>query len=717
MKKQKTYCRNCIAACGMEVTVDNNHIVAHEGDAEHPISQGYKCIKGAMAVEFSDSPRRLLMSKKRQGDGSFVDIDANVATSEIAQKLSQIVAEHGPRSIALYLGTAGNFNTLGVLLAKAWLHAVQSPNLYSSMTVDQSAKWVTACRMGIFASGKPLMEDLDVSIIAGANPVVSHLGHPYVPVTHSKPSSHIRNAQKRGAKFIVVDPRKSETARLADLHLQIIPGEDATLFAGIVNLILQNGWEDKEFCTQHVAHIDKLRQSVSGYTLDHVASTCGLPAYQIEEVTRLFAQAKRKLAGSVTATSMNGDCNLTEHLIETLNAICGAYRRAGDVVRNPGVLAPHPTIAATMPMMRTWEMEPKLRTQNVGLLFGEYPSALLPDEILSAGEDRVRALIVYGGNPVMAFPDPNKTLKAFENLELMVCVDPRMSETSKVADYVIAPTVAFERHDLTAYGDLTMARPFLQYSAPVLKKPDTVIDDWEFYWQISREMSLQLVMKPGLMITGVPYGAVPGGIDIDMENKPRPEQLMADYLSQSAVSLEQLQAAPGGILLEGGEEKVLAGEIVPGARLDVAPDDVVAELLNLRRRLTGNNRFTYRLTVRRTYEVMNSTYMDSSITAKRYPFNFLFMNDEDMAEEGISDGDRVRIESINGNIVGIAKHDPGLRRKVVSMGHMWGNVNGGDPKVVGGSHTARLVSGDPNSFSPINFMPRQTAIPVNVTCD
>ena len=715
MQKHKTYCRNCIAACGMEVTVENNHIVAHEGDAEHPISQGYKCIKGAMAVEFADSPRRLLRSKKRQGDGSFADINATVATSEISQQLSQIVAEHGPRSVALYIGTAGNFNTLGVLLAKAWLHALQSPNLYTSMTVDQSAKWVTACRMGIFASGKPLMEDLDVSIIAGANPVVSHLGYPYVPVTHSKPSVHIRTAQKRGARFIVVDPRKSETARLADLHLQIIPGEDATLFSGMVNVILQNGWEDKEFCSRHVARIDHLRQSVAGYTLDYVASRCGLPADQIEEAARLFAHAKRKVAGSVTATSMNADCNLTEHMIETLNAICGAYRRAGDVVRNPGALAPHPTIEAVMPMMRTWEMEPKLRTQDVGLLFGEYPSALLPDEILSAGKDRVRALVVYGGNPLMAFPDPSKTLRAFENLELMVCLDPRMTETSKVADYVIAPTVAFERHDLTAYCDVTMARPFLQYSAPVLKKPDSVIDDWEFYWQLSRGMNLQLVMKPGLMITGVPYGAVPGGIDVDMQNKPDPEQLMRDYLSQSPISLEQLQAAPGGILLESSEEKVLAGEIVPGAKLNVAPDDVVAELGSLRNRPTSGKGFSYHLTVRRTLEVMNSTYMDSTITAKRYPFNFLFMNEEDMSAEGISDGDRVRIESGNGNIVGIARRDPGLRRKVVSMGHMWGGALGGDPKLVGGSHTARLVSGDPKSFSPINFMPQQTAIPVNVS--
>ena len=334
----KSYCRNCIAACGMDLSVEDNKIVGYTGDCTHPRSRGYKCIKGQAAVEFVQNENRLLSSLKRQSDGSYVTIDSQQASEEVGQRIARIVAEHGPRSVALYVGTAGNFNTLGVLMAKAWLSALASPNLFTSMTLDQSAKWVTIGRLGMFASGKHDLKDLDAVIIVGCNPVVSHSS--FLVTNH--PGKELRSAKQQGTKIIVVDPRVSETARLADLHLKIKPGEDPALLAGIIHHILDNDWHDQAFCDNYVQHLDELKKAVQPYTLEYVAARTGIPESDIARAAEIFATSRRKFIGSSTGPNMIKYCNLAEHLIESLNAICGAYRRAGDVVHNPGVISPRP---------------------------------------------------------------------------------------------------------------------------------------------------------------------------------------------------------------------------------------------------------------------------------------------------------------------------------------------------------------------------------------
>ena len=240
----KSYCRNCIAACGMELEIEHNRIIAFRGDKSHRLTKGYKCIKGQAAIEFAQSENRLLKSLKRQADSSFAEIDSRLASEEVGQHLKKIVAEHGPKSVAMYMGTAGHFNTLGLLMGKAWLSAVGSPNFFTSMTLDQSAKYVTIERMGLFASGKHDLDDVDAVMMVGANPLITHTSF----WVSSHPGTEIRKAKRRGTKFVVIDPQESETARLADLHLKVKPGEDPALLAGMIRHILKNKWLDQDFC-------------------------------------------------------------------------------------------------------------------------------------------------------------------------------------------------------------------------------------------------------------------------------------------------------------------------------------------------------------------------------------------------------------------------------------------------------------------------------------
>lgn len=710
---RKSFCRNCSAVCSMDLTVEGNRIVKVTGDGSQSLYGGYFCPKGHMSAEFHNgAENRLTNSLRRKPGGDFEAVDAEAAMDEIAIALQGLIAEHGPRCVAFFMGTGANNQTLATPLAKSLLDAIGSPKLFSTMTIDQSAKWVTMLRMGSMRSGKQNPEDTDVFLIAGGNPMVSHQAYPYSGGRPGAPGKFFLDAKKRGAKLIVVDPRRTETARFADLLIQPLPGEDASLFAGLVHLILKNGEYNHAFVERFVTQVDVLRAAVADYTPDYVAARAGVPASQLEQAAQMFARARRPFAGSGTGPSMGLHSNLADHLIETLNALCGGYRRAGDTVRNPGSLATRTYVEAVNPPRRTWETGVKLQSGDAGRMFGEFPSALIPQEILSPGPDKLRALIVFAGNPAMALGDPDKTLAAFKDLNLLVCLDPRLNETAQLAHYVIAPTLPFERHDLTLVSDTSFPQPFAQYAPPIISPPAGVIDDWAFFWGLGKRLGCQLTLKN--LGYGVPFDAVSGGLPLDMQTRPEPQSLIRWMCSHGTVSFDELMANPGGIRTKVAPQIVQAAAEDDGARLELCPADIAQELRALRNEPMAGLHYRYRLTVRRLLTTMNSAYRDADRSLARYPTNWAYMNPQDLEDEGLPEGTSIEIESEFGRIMGIVKPEESLRRGVVSMSHLFGSLGpSNDPIAQRGAHTGWLTSLE-RYIETINFMPRFTGIPVNV---
>ena len=270
VRSAKASCRICSGTCGFSFQVENNQIIDYFADTDNPMTKGHCCPKGIAGIEMQQGKgNRLTESLKRNTAGEFETIDTLDAAEEIGQKLKAIVDEHGPRSVAMFFGTGAYVNTLGNAFSKAWLHAIGSPNFFSTMTIDQSSHWVTIGRMGMFLGGMPDFEDIDVGLISGANTYVSHLGWPGVPAPGVNPGEGLRRARERGQKLIVVDPRVTETASNASLHLQIIPGEDATLYAGIIHLLFKQDVTNKEFCERYVTHVERLKELVSDYTPEY----------------------------------------------------------------------------------------------------------------------------------------------------------------------------------------------------------------------------------------------------------------------------------------------------------------------------------------------------------------------------------------------------------------------------------------------------------------
>jgi anaerobic selenocysteine-containing dehydrogenase len=669
------------------------------------------CPKGEASAQFHNgAEHRLLNSLKRLDDNTFEPVAANAAMDEIAAKLTALVAQHGPRSVALFHGTGAFRTVLGNAFEKSWLAALGTPNLFSTMTINQSAKWVTMLRMGYMASGKPDLADTDIVLIAGNNPMVSHQAYPFAAGYSGAPARFFARARKNGTRFIVVDPRQTETARFADLLIQPIPGEDATLFAGLAHVLLDKNWINQKFCDRFISQIDTLREELAPYTPDYVAARVGVPVEQIMEAAQLLASAKRAFVGSATGPSMSAHSNLADHMIETVNALLGGYRRAGDLVRNPGTFKQRIVSERVVPSNRTWERGVKCHSEDIGRMFSEFPAALLPKEITTQGPDKIRALVVFAGNPAMALGDPDKTVEELRDLELLILLDPRMTETAKLAHYVIATSQPFERHDLTLKSDTLFPEPFAQYAAPVIRRPEGTIDDWEFFWGIAARMGLQLEFK--FVTYGIEFDCIPDGLRLDMANRPDPEVLIRWLCNQSAVSFEELKANPGGVRTKTDAQTVQPADD-DGSRLQVCPPDIAAELRSMFDE-EHDHRYAYRLIVRRLLDTMNSAYRDSERTRQRYPVNWAYMNPEDMADEQFVNDMTIEIQSEHGRILGVVKAEPGLRRGVISMSHMFGNLEQSiDPLQQRGSHTGRLTSLDYHLQS-INFMPRFSGVPVNL---
>jgi anaerobic selenocysteine-containing dehydrogenase len=706
----KTFCRNCGAQCSMEIDVAEGRMTAARPDGSQSPYGGYMCPKGLAAVELHNGLEARLLSSQKRGAGGFAPIAADAALDEVAAKLKAVLAEHGPRAIAVYHGTGAYRSILGNLLERAFVSEIGTPNFFSSMTIDQSAKWVTMARMGTFASGRHAMRDADLIVLAGGNPVVSHQGVPFALAETCAPARGFEAAKARGCKVVIIDPRRTETARFADLLIQPLPGHDAEIFAALAHILLRDGTYDAAFTARWCIQLEELRRALAPFTPVLAAARADVPVEQIELAAKWIGEAQRPIAGSGTGPSMAANSNLADHMIELINALAGGYRRAGDVVRNPGTLRVKDAYEMAVAPSRSFDAEPKCLSEDTGPLVGEFPTALLPREIMADSPERIRALICFGGDPLMALGDPGLAKAAFEQLDLLVSLDCRLNETGKASHYVFATSQPFERPELSTSGDGMFPEAFVQYTEAVVAPPEGVIHDWEVFWGLAARMQLPLTFK--FWNYGLNYRDIPEGLPLSMAEKPDPEALFRYLANDSAVPFDAIKASPGGAAREGAARKVLPAPSDLG-RLELCPSDVAAELAALAK-AQPEAEYPFRLTCRRILHAVNSAYRESRETRRRYPVNYAYMNPQDMAAAGIGEGTEVEIASKFGAVRTLARSEDRLRRGVVSMTHMFGPlVSTGDVLADGGANVGQLTSLS-EDLQPINFMPRFSGVPVRV---
>lgn len=704
-REAKSFCAICTGLCGVVLTIDDDdRITGVRGDKSHPNSQGYACLKGLQSAHLYHGPQRLLNPLRRRADGGYEVVSLEEALDEIASKLKAIMGREHPDAVALYRGTAVAFDALGTEFDKPFLAALGSRSFFSSTTIDQSAKAVAADRLGSWKAGKPDFHSVDAMVIFGANPLVS-LGLYGFDVFN--PVKKLKAFKARGAKLIVIDPRRTETAQFADIFVQPLPGEDVSIAAGMLRIILSQGLQDHAFCDAYVEGLDALRRAVEPFTPDYVARRAGLDAAQLEAATRAYAGAGRAFVTSGTGPSMSQRSNLAEHLLQCLDVVCGNVLRPGDRVSGPGLMRAPVWKAEVAPPERRWTASPPSRLHRYGMLNGEKLSGLMAQEITTPGDGQVKAMIVHGGNPAIAVPDQARIVDALKQLELLVVIDPEMTATARLAHYILPPTLNFERANLAntlRFETKLLPHTLQQYGRPVIRPPpgSEVTDAWQIFWSLASRLDKQLVFD---------------GVPLDMTQPPQAEDLLRLMFRNGRISFDDLKQHDGAAVFE-VDVRVEPGASTDAARFDVAPHDILTELAEVASEPFGpsgaDSGYDLLLVNRRLREVFNSAGQNNPVIRQRQPYNAAYLNPEDLAARGLGAGDRVQISSSAGQIDAIVQPDPTVRQGVISMAHSWGGLPGeGLSYDEVGACTGLLVSTE-HACEAINAMPRMSAVPVRV---
>lgn len=702
--------------CGIEVDIVDERVVKVRGDRDNPVSQGFVCVKGTHLPDQHNNPNRLLGTQRRLPDDSFEAISSERGLDEVAQKLQRIITEHGPHSVALYNGTK-SWGNVAHGLAHSWLEGIGSDSYYTTVTVDQPMKFVSSALHGYWMGGHHDIQTSDVAMFVGSNPLRSFLQE-NLKLPCSNANRILGDLVKRGLKLIVIDPRRTESAQKAVLHLALRPGEDATLLAGIVRIIIQEQLYDADFVKTHADGFEAIRTAVEPFTLDYVQLRAGVMADQIIQAARIFGQGSRGGVVAGTGPNMAPHPLATELLICALNTLCGRYRQAGEKLGHTGVLGPasNPRAQAISPYPYSGYIK-QPRVRGLQSLLYQQPSPAMADEILTRGEGQIRALICHGGNPAVAFPNQAKVIRALRDLDLLVCLDVIMTPTARLADYVFGCKLSLEKPDYTRHLEWYLNEPFAQYTPALLEARGDVIEEWEFFWGMAHRMRVPLAL--GRLAFGPPVAGRPVNIDV----KPTTNDLMNLEASDSHIPLEEVRAHPSGALFDQARSVVAPWDSTTAGRFDLAPVQLIAELRQIRAEpltegggYAPGETFTHRLISRRMLQVFNSTGSDLEALNHSGPGNPAFMNPDEMERLGITSGQAVEIESSHGSVRALAKADSSIPAGVISMSHSWGDLPdiedvGAKPQA--GACTNRLVADDRN-FEPLVGMCRMSAIPVNV---
>ncbi|MFK7895471.1 MAG: molybdopterin-dependent oxidoreductase [Myxococcota bacterium] len=742
VKTHPSICRFCHANCGILVDVDaeTGRPVRVQGDPENPAYFGFTCAKGRRLPEQHAHADRLLHSQKRGLDGSYAAIESDTAMDEIAARVQDIVDQYGPRSVALYPGTYSGPHPASIPAGVGWMLGLGSKMVFTSAAIDQPGKHVANAIHGRWLGGSDTFDESDVWMLVGNNPLISMSGG----IPPSNPSKRLRDAKKRGLKLIVIDPRKTEVARFADVYLQPRAGEDPTILAAILHVILREELYDAAFTLESSEGFDALAEHVAAFTPEYAAARAGVTAEEIERAARVFAQPKARLHADESAASdrrirgcaiagtgpnMSPHGNLTEYLLLALNTLCGRWRRAGEIVPNPGALLPRAVPKAqALPPRPGWGRGEALRSRDLVNSAAGLPTGALADEILYTGEGRIRALICIGSNPVAAWPDQLKTIRAMENLDLLVTLDMKMSATSKFADYVIAPKLSLEVPGVSVssegieqtYVGHGYPEPYAQYTPAIVAPPSgaDVIEEWEFFYGLSKRMGFPLTCYPIRAETGA-LRERREAYSLDMEQQPTTEEVYDGLMNASRIPLSEIRKHRHGRIYDDVEIPVAAADRDASDRLDIGNADMMQELAAIRAESTdgaasGTRPRPFQLISRRMPNVYNSSGRDIEKLQRGRTHNPAYLHPSDLESLGLNRGDIIEIASDHGSILGIAEPAPEVRPGVLSMAHCFGEAPKHDAAVQEiGSNTGRLIDNE-SDFDPHTGIPRMSAIPVSI---
>ena len=737
-------CPLCEATCGLELTIEDGRVTKVRGDADDVFSKGFICPKGASLHELHDDPDRLREPMRRRADGTFEAVSWEEAFAEIDERLRAIDAEHGRQAFAAYLGNPTAHSLGGLLYGRALLKALGTRNIYSASTVDQFPKQLASALM--FGTGLSVaIPDLDRTrhlLILGADPMVSNGSLMTAPDVRGR----LRAIRARGGKIVVVDPRRSRTAGEADEHHFIRPGSDALLLFALVHVLFDEDLADPgAHLAPHIAGLDEVRALAEPFTPQAVAPATGIAAEEIRRMARELAAAPAAAVYGRIGTTTQSFGTAASWLVDVLNVLTGNLDRAGGAMFNRPAAGSGNTQGEPGRGRGTAIHRWGSRVSGRGEVFGELPVACLTEEIMTPGEGQVRALFTIAGNPVLSTPNGDRLAEALDELDLMVCIDIYLNETTRHAHVILPVPSTLERahYDVALYP--FAIRNIANWSPPVFDLPDGALDEWEILAKLagiaggaSPEAEVAVIdgfiaaeaVRRAVRTAGSPVsGRDPDEILALLEPRVGPARLVDLMLrtgpygdgfgaTAGGLSLATLEAAPHGVDLGAREPRVPELLRTESGMIELAPEPLVADVPRLVAAIgaAGAANGGLLLIGRRQLRSNNSWMHNIPKLVSGPERCTVLVHPQDAERLGIADGEPATVSTARGAIHLTAQVTDDMMPGVVSVPHGWGHDLDGAQLDVARAHAGVNVNvlGDSGELEPLTGTAVLNAIPVEL---
>ncbi|MDJ0848731.1 MAG: molybdopterin-dependent oxidoreductase [Myxococcota bacterium] len=685
-------CSLCEAHCGVTVEVDSGarRVVAVRGDEQDAFSRGYICPKAWGLKGLYEDPDRLRRPVRRVGS-EWQEIGWEEAFDEVATRLRRMREEHGPEALATYVGNPNAHDMGSGFYLPALLRGLGTRKRFSASSVDQLPKMLSSCAMygAPLAVPIPDVDRTDYLLVLGANPLASNgslMTAPDLP-------GRLRRLRERGGRLVVIDPRRSETARIADEHLFIRPGTDAWLLFSLVHELFEADLVTLGAVESCARGLDEVRTLAKDFPPEATAHVTGIEAATVRRLAREIAGAERAACYGRIGTCTQEFGTLASWLVDLVTILTGNLDRPG------GALFPRPAHA---PGREGGKARPvafgRWRSSVRGLpeAFGELPVATMAEEIDAAGEKRIRALLTVAGNPVLSTPNGGRLERALEGLDFMASVDFYVNETTRFADVILPPVSPLERSNYEVAFNGLAIHHHAKYSPRAVEPPPDSRDQWEILAELAgRVNGADLAAVDDLVLGTVLGSAVgPGSAtpDVSVEearamlgDERGPERVLdlmlragpyGDHFDDSSdgLSLARLKAAEHGIDLGPLAPRLPAMLATESGALELAPELIVADVARLRARLAERAADDRMMLIGRRHLRSNNSWMGNvHALAKGRDRCTLLVSPLDADRIGVWDGGRARVRSRVGELEAPVVVSDEMMPGVVSLPHGFGH--------------------------------------------
>lgn len=712
-------CHLCEAMCGVVIEHDGQRVLSIKGDKKDSFSKGHVCPKAVALQDLHEDPDRLRTPVRRRGD-RWEEISWEEAYDEIETRLGEIRARDGKDAVALYFGNPTAHNPGALLLLPLLVQMMNTRNRYSATSVDQLPNMLAS--FGMFGHQAllpiPDLDRTDFFLCIGANPAASNGS----VMSAGNVMGRIRAIRERGGRVVVIDPRRTETVESADEHLFISPGADVFLLAGMLNVIFAEKRVRLRHLKDHVEGVSALRTLVREFTPEAVEGLTGIPAVRIADLAREFASAKRAVCYGRVGTCVQEFGSLTTWLIYALNVVTGNLDHEG------GAMFTHPAIDLVGATSAVAEVRGSFdryrsRVRQLPEFGGEFPVAILAEEILTPGEGQIKALITHAGNPVLSTPNGRQLDEALSSLEFMVSIDIYLNETTRHADIILPPTGPLEHGHYDVVLNAAAVRNVAKYGPALFPKAANQRHDWQILMELSvrlgaRNQAQRALLRAtqavverlgleGMLDLGLrsgPYGQrfdALGAVDRFLSSGPasglykgireqvlglakarRPLQQTLSAISAFSgqaqdLSMAVLKSNPHGVDLGPLRRSFPERLCTASGQIELVPAFLAGDLARARQKL-GTLGSEGLVVIGRRHVRSNNSWMHNSYRlVKGKNRCTALMHPMDARARGIENGDMVSVRSRVGAIELPAQLSEDIMPGVVSVPHGWGHGRNG----------------------------------------